>query len=58
MKNIEKPKFLRAKELADYLCIGESTVWYYLKIGKIKSIKISPRVTLFNVEEVEEALCS
>ncbi|WP_198304188.1 helix-turn-helix domain-containing protein [Arcobacter vandammei] len=58
MKNIERPRFLRAKELADYLCIGESTVWYYLKIGKIKSIKISPKVTLFNVAEVEEALCS
>ena len=33
-KNNE-PKFLRAKELAEYFRIGESTVWYYLKKGKI-----------------------
>lgn len=51
-----KPRFLRAKELAEYFCIGESTVWYYLKHGKIRSIKASPRVTLFDVDEVEKAL--
>ena len=36
MRNIERPKFLRAKGVAKYFGIGESTVWYYLKIGKIK----------------------
>lgn len=51
-----KPKFLRAKELAKYLCIGQSTVWYYLKKGKIQSNKISEKVTLFDVEAVEKAL--
>ena len=55
---IQKPKFLRAKGIAKHFGIGQSTVWYYLKIGKIKSKKISERVTLFNVEEVEQALCS
>ena len=54
MQNNIKPKFLRAKEIAKYFGIGESTVWYYLKMGKIKSKKISERVTLFNVEEVEQ----
>ena len=29
IENHKKPKFLRAKELAEYFCIGESTVWYY-----------------------------
>ena len=51
-----KPKFLRAKELAEYFCIGESTVWYYVKHGRIRSIKASPKVTIFNVAEVEKAL--
>ncbi len=58
MENNIKPKFLRAKGIAKYFNIGESTVWYYLKIGKIKSKKISERVTLFDVDEVEQALCS
>lgn len=54
-KNNE-PKFLRAKELAEYFRIGESTVWYYLKKGKIESKKLSPRVTVFNVKEAEKFL--
>jgi predicted DNA-binding transcriptional regulator AlpA len=58
MENNIKPKFLRAKGIAKHFNIGESTVWYYLKIGKIKSKKISERVTLFDVDEVEQALCS
>ena len=41
MQNNIKPKFLRAKGIAKHFGIGESTVWYYLKIGKIKSKKIS-----------------
>ena len=57
MQNNIKPKFLRAKGIAKHFGIGESTVWYYLKIGKIKSKKISERVTLFDVDEVEKALC-
>ena len=55
-KNLQKPKYLRSKELAIYLGIGESTVWYYLSKGIITKKKVSPRVTLFNVEEVERAL--
>ena len=52
---IEK-RYVRAKELAQYLNVGLSTVWHYVKIGKIKSIKISKKVTLFNIEEVEKDL--
>ena len=50
------PKFMRAKELAQHLGIGLSTVWLYAKQGKITSKKISDRVTLFEVAEVEKAL--
>ena len=54
--NNSTPKYLRPKELADYLSIGLSTVWLYAKQGKIKKRKISSRVTIFNVEEAEKAL--
>ncbi|MCT7505387.1 helix-turn-helix domain-containing protein [Aliarcobacter cryaerophilus] len=50
------PKFMRAKELAKYLGIGLSTVWLYAKQEKITPKKISDRVTLFEVAEVEKAL--
>ena len=57
MSNINNTqKFMRAKELAKYLGIGLSTVWLYAKQGKITSKKISDRVTLFEVAEVEKAL--
>lgn len=40
MRNIERPKFLRAKGIARYFDIGESTVWYYLNKGMFTSKKI------------------
>lgn len=53
---LTKPKVMRAKQLATYFGIGLSTVWLYAKQGKIIPIKMSDRVTVFNVEDVEKAL--
>lgn len=50
------PKFMRAKELAKHLGVGLSTLWLWNKQGKITSKKISERVTVFNVADVEKAL--
>lgn len=52
----QKKKKYRAKELAEYLGIALSTVWLYSKQGKIKAQKISNRVTVFDIDEVERAL--
>lgn len=49
-------KFMRAKQLAEHLGIGLSTVWLYAKQGKITPKKISDKITVFNVEDVEKAL--
>ncbi|OCL95669.1 helix-turn-helix transcriptional regulator [Aliarcobacter thereius] len=49
-------KYMRAKQLALHLGIGLSTVWAYAKQGKITAKKISDRVTVFDVVEVEKAL--
>lgn len=46
-------KYLRAKEVAEYLGIGLSTVWLYAKQGKLTPKKLSQRVTVFDVTEVE-----
>ena len=50
--NIHTKKMYRAKELAEYLGIGLSTVWRYAKEGKIKAYRISEGVTVFNIDEV------
>ena len=55
-KNMQKPKYLRSKELAIYLGIGESTVWLYVKQGKLIKHKISAKVTLFDVYQAEKSL--
>ncbi|MFK5937794.1 MAG: helix-turn-helix domain-containing protein [Sulfurimonas sp.] len=47
-----RKKYLRAKETAEYLSIGLSTVWLYAKQGKLTPKKISARVTVFDIDEV------
>lgn len=46
----------RAKELAQFLGIGLSTVWLYAKKGKITPKKISTGVTVFDIDEVLQKL--
>ena len=50
-------KYLRPKEVAEYLGIGLSTVFHYVRIGKLHKKKISERVTVFEIAEVE-AFCN
>jgi excisionase family DNA binding protein len=53
---MQEKKFMRASELAKHLGVGKSTVWKWVSDGKITSKKISERVTVFEVAEVEKAL--
>jgi len=46
---------MRAKDVSEYLNIGLSTVWLYAKQGKLRPIKLSERVTVFNVKEINES---
>lgn len=52
--NFNGKRMLRAKEVASCYGIGLSTVWHYVKLGLIKSNKVSEKVTLFNVKELDE----
>lgn len=48
----EFPIVMRAKHIASEFGIGLSTVWLYAKEGKLTPIKVTPRVTVFNTQEV------
>ena len=48
------PQKLRAKDVAEVYRIGLSTVWYYAKQGFITPSKVSERVTVFDVEELNK----
>lgn len=52
-QKLKARQFLRDKQAAAWLGIGCSTVWLYVKQGKLKSIKLSPRVTVFAVSDLE-----
>ena len=49
-------KYLRAKEVANYMGIGLSTVWHYAKVGTLTPKKISTRVTVFSIDEIDNLL--
>ena len=52
-----KVKLLRVKEVAEMLGIGVSTVWHYVKIGKLpKPIKFGDRAPAWRLSELEEWL--
>ena len=51
MENRIKLKY-RAKELAEYLSVGLSTIWKWAKDGKIRPHNISKGVTVFDINEV------
>jgi excisionase family DNA binding protein len=51
-------KYLRAKEVAKYMGIGLSTVWAYAKEGKLTAKKISTRVTVFSIDDINTLINS
>ncbi|MDB2405699.1 DNA-binding protein [Arcobacteraceae bacterium] len=56
--SLQEKRYWRAKELAEHLGIGLSTVWLYSKQGRLTPKKLSSRVTVFDIREVEKALFS
>lgn len=49
----KKIKSIRAKGASNRYSVGLSTVWLYVKQGKITANKISPRVTVFSIDELD-----
>jgi len=49
-------KSVRVKEAALFLGVGVSTVWAYRKRGLITAYKLSDKVTVFKLEELEAFL--
>lgn len=51
----ESPRIvnMRAREAAQYLGCGLSTIWLYAKQGKITAIKLSDKVTIFKKEDLD-----
>jgi len=49
---------MRAQEAAKYLGVGKSTIWLYVRQGKLHPIKLSNRVTIFKKEDLDNFINS
>lgn len=49
-------RYMRAKQVANYLSIGLSTVWFMAKQGKLHSIKLTSKVTVFDKDEIDNLI--
>ncbi|WP_298694451.1 helix-turn-helix domain-containing protein [uncultured Sulfuricurvum sp.] len=49
---------MRDREAASYLGVGVSTVWMFSRQGKIKAIKLSPRVTVWAKSDLDAFVMS
>ncbi len=52
-KTLHQVENMRAKQASQFLSCGKSTLWLWVKQGKIKSYKLSDRVTIFKRTELE-----
>lgn len=53
MSNPTPPQRMRAKQVALENSIGLSTVWRYVKLGKLNPIRVTDGVTVFDRAEVD-----
>lgn len=49
---------LRPNEAHKYLGIGKSTLYYYVKKGLLKPIKLSQKVTIFKKSDLDAFIAS
>ena len=62
MKNDDKKELLTVREVSEYLRVSESTVWNYIRAGKLKATRLtSGRTTgrtLIKRSEISKILSS
>jgi excisionase family DNA binding protein len=49
-------QYLRPKEASKYMSVSLSTIWNYIKAGKLNTVKPSKGVTLISAEEINKLL--
>ena len=51
-------KLFRLQEVAEKLCVGKSTIWYYSKKGLLHPKKLSDRVTVWTESDINNFIAS
>lgn len=55
---MQHDEYKRVKQAAQYLGVSASTIWLFTKQQKIKSIKLSERVTVWAKSELDAFISS
>lgn len=55
---MQETTLLRVNQVKDKLGISKSQVWHLTKIGELKSYSLSPRVTVWKLEDIENYISS
>ncbi len=53
-----KKQWYRVEDLSKYLSVSKSSIWNYSRQGIITAYKLGQKCTVFNIDEVEQALLS
>jgi hypothetical protein len=53
---MNKKQYYRVKEASVYTGIAVSTLWWYCKLGKLTPKRPSPRVTLFDIDDLNNLI--
>lgn len=54
IKNTVEKRYYRPNEAAIYLGVGESTIWDWVRKGKLKVKKIGPKVTVLDKNQLDK----
>lgn len=53
-----EPQFIRLQQLLELIPVSASTVWRWVRNGRIRAFKLGPRITVFSREEVMDVFFS
>lgn len=53
-----QPQYIRLSQLLALLPVSASSVWRWVRCGRLKAIKLGPRITVFSRDEVMDVFFS
>jgi len=54
--NIQQKVYYRPKEASKLISVSNNTIFNYIKNGKLKAYRPSPRVTLIHIDDINNLL--
>lgn len=52
-QQLQDRQYMRNKQASEYIGVKSSTIWLYTRQGKLKSIRLSPKVTVWAKSDLD-----